>query len=112
MKKRYVFFAVMCILMGNFLNYCYALTPEQVIQLKKAGVSDETIQIMLKQERDAKETNPYDQMGVREIKDIDGNTVTIYSTGRSMKKDTKAYEDEQVDKAWKMLQHMIMDNRR
>jgi hypothetical protein len=26
---------------------CYALTPQQVIDLKKAGVSDKTIQMMI-----------------------------------------------------------------
>ena len=112
MIKRYIFFVVMYILTSNFLNHCYALTPDQVIQLKKAGISDETIQIMLQQERDAKEANPYDQMGVRDIKDREGNTVTIYSTGRSTKESARASEDEKVDKAWKMLQHMIIDNRR
>lgn len=112
MKKRHILFVVMYLMMSNFINYSYALTPEQVIQLKKAGVSDETIQIMLKQEKDAKEANPYDKMGVREVKDSDGNTVMIYSTGRSTTKDARTNEDEQVEKAWKMLQHMIIDNRR
>jgi exopolysaccharide biosynthesis predicted pyruvyltransferase EpsI len=112
MKKRYIFFLVMYIITSHFLNNCYALTPDQVIQLKKAGVSDETIHIMLQQERDAKEANPYDQMGVRDIKDREGNTITIYSTGRSTKESTGASEDEKVDKAWKMLQRMIIDNRR
>ena len=30
--------------------FCYALTPQQVIDLKKAGVSDQTIQMMIEQE--------------------------------------------------------------
>ena len=113
MISKYIFLtAAFFILLSNFLNYGYALTPDQVIQLRKAGVSDETIQMMLKQERDAKEANPYDQIGVREIKDKEGNSITIYSTGRSTKAGAGDPEEENVDKAWKMLQHMIIDNRK
>ena len=113
MISKYIFLtAAFFILLSNFLNYGYALTPDQVIQLRKAGVSDETIQMMLKQERDAKEANPYDQIGVREIKDKEGNSITIYSTGRSTKAGAGDPEEENVDKAWKMLQKMIIDKRK
>ncbi len=77
--------------------------------MRKAGVSDKTIQIMLQQEKDAKEANPYDQMGVREIRDKEGNVTTIYSTGRSTKDESSNSEDENVNKAWKMLQNMIIN---
>lgn len=80
--------------------------------MRKAGVSDKTIQMMVQQERDAKAANPYDQMGVREIKDKDGNVVTIYSTGSSTKEASRNSEDENVVKAWKMLQNMIIDKRK
>lgn len=33
-------------------HHALALTPEEVLQLKKAGVSEKTIQMMLEQERD------------------------------------------------------------
>lgn len=112
MIKKGVFIIVMYLLIGNCLNYCYALTPEQIIQLRKTGVSDKTIQIMLQQEKDAKEVNPYDQMGVREIKDKEGNVVTIYSTGRSTQGAPGDSENENVAKAWKMLQNMIIDKRK
>ena len=46
---------------------CYALTPQQVIDLKKEGVSDKTIQVMIEQEERAKD--PYATMGTKEIKD-------------------------------------------
>jgi len=98
--------------LSNFLNYSYALTTDQILRLRKAGVSDETIQMMLQQERDAKEANPYDQIGVREIKDKEGNGITIYSTGRSTKASTSDPEEENVDKARKILQNMIIDKRK
>ena len=110
--NKYSFLAAICFVIVSLSNYCYALTPEQVIQLKKAGVSDKTIQMMLQQEKDAREENPYDQMGVREIKDKAGNVITIYSTGRSTKSESRDSEDENTEKAWKMLQNMIIDKRK
>jgi hypothetical protein len=112
MIKKYVFISLIYIFVSSFLNHCYALTPDQIIKLKKAGVSDRTIQMMLQQEKEAKEANSYDQIGMREIKDKEGNVVTIYSTGRSAKEGAGDSDGEQVYKAWKMLQHMIIDNRK
>ena len=109
---KYVLLALLFIFMNIFLSPCYALTPDQIIKLKKAGVSDKTIQMMLEQERDARQENPSDQIGVREVKDKEGNVVTIYSTGRSTKESPGDTEDAKVEKAWKMLQNMIIDNRK
>lgn len=74
---------------------CYALTPQQVIDLKKAGVSDKTIQMMIEQEEKAKD--PYATMGTKEIKDKDGNTVIIYTTGKSTNTDDE--EAKKVENA-------------
>lgn len=85
------------------LPYSYAITPEQIIELKKAGVSDETIQIMLEQEKE----------GTRVINDGQGNVYIIYSTGKSVRKgraDIK--EEEKIERAWKMLENIIIDKRR
>ena len=86
-----------------------ALTPDQALALRKAGVSDRTIQLMIEQEREAKQ-NPYDTMGTREITDSEGNRTVIYSTGKS-DQTWEASEKEKVDKAWKMLQGIIIDGR-
>lgn len=86
----------------------FALTPQQVIDLKKAGVSDKTIQIMIKQEETK---DPYATMGTREVKDKDGNSVIIYTTGGNT---TSAADDEEkknVDRAWEMLRSIIIDKR-
>ena len=101
------------VLVGVFvLCNAYALTPDQIIRLKKAGVSDQTIQMMLQQEREARQENPADSIGVREVKDKDGNVVTVYSTGRpSREGSTGDAEDVKVDKAWKMLQNMIIEKK-
>jgi hypothetical protein len=89
------------ILLSAFSSF--ALTPKQVIDLKKAGVSDQTIQMMIRQEEAAKD--PYATMGTKEIKDKDGNVVTIYTTGKN---DSSADDEEtkNVDRAWEMLRNM------
>ncbi|MGO9137366.1 MAG: hypothetical protein ACLP9S_01430 [Syntrophales bacterium] len=109
--KKYVLFALLLIFMNSFSSPCHALTPDQIIKLKKAGVSDKTIQMMLEQERDAKQENPSDAIGVREVKDKDGNIVTVYSTGRPTKESPGDTEEAKVENAWKMLQNMVIDNR-
>lgn len=43
---------IICMILGLlWAGAAWGLTPEEVIKLKKAGVSDETIQMMLEQER-------------------------------------------------------------
>ncbi len=82
-----------------------ALTPEQVISLKKAGVSDATIQLMIQQEENARKA-PEDTIGRREVKDSQGNTVIIYSTGNPPGNDKRDEEKKKLENAWKMLQNM------
>ena len=91
----------------------FALTPEQVIALKKAGVGEETIRLMIQQEEHAQK-NPDEAMGRREIKDGQGNAVIIYSTGSSNRSSGSEKADEEkkkVDNSWKMLQNMMIDGR-
>lgn len=111
MKKNALFFSVwfMILIIGDI---SYALTTEQVLQLKKAGVSEETIQIMIRQEMERKETGPFESMGVREVTDKSGNIIQTYSTGSSCAGKTGCSEDENVEKAWKMLQNIIIDRRK
>ncbi len=109
-KPSYIM-AFIILVLGGFTGTAYSLTADEVRALKKAGVSDETIQIMLQQEREAKVRGPYDQMGVREIRDKEGNTYIVYSTGKPSGSDTSDAEKERVEKAWRMLQNIIIDRR-
>ena len=113
MKKR-VKIAVTMMIIALSVSWAQALTTEEVIKLKKAGVSDETIRTMIEQERAAKDQNPSDQIGVREVKDAEGNVSVNYSTGAPKPPSQGDSEQEKVEKAWKMLQNqnMIIDNRR
>jgi len=83
-----------------------ALTAQQVLELKKAGVSDQTIQMMIKQEENAQKT--IETIGVQEVKDKDGNTIIIYSTGGNTVDDE---EKQNVERAWEMLRNIIIDRR-
>lgn len=94
-----------------FAGIGYALTPEQIIALKKAGVEDQTIRMMIEQEREAAQRNPADQIGRTEIKDKDGNGVIIYSTGKSQQQAVDPEQDK-VERAWRMLQNMTIEPRR
>lgn len=104
MAKNLVFFMTIFVIITGLLTYSYALTPEQVIKLKKAGVSDETIRIMLQLE----EKSSFDYFGVREVKDEEGNVYIIYYTGRPSR---SRVADDDREKAWKMLQNIIIDRR-
>ena len=107
MKKTLIASAVfLCILL--LATSGFALTPQQVIDLKKAGVSEQTIQIMIKQE-EAKD--PYATIGTREVQDKDGNTVSIYTTDNSTISAADDEEKKNVDKAWQMLNNVIIDKR-
>ena len=107
-----IFIAVLVVLL--LAGSAFALTAEEVIKLKKAGVSDETIRLMIEQERTGGQTNPSDRIGVREVKDAEGNSSVVYSTGAPSASGQNESEQEKVDKAWKMLQNqnVIIDDRR
>jgi hypothetical protein len=104
--------AVMIIVL--LASWAWALTTDEVIKLKKAGVSEKTIQTMIEQERSGQQGNPADQIGTREVKDAEGNTSVIYSTGAPTAPTQNQSEQQKVEEAWKMLQNqnMIIDNRR
>ncbi len=95
-------------------HLAFSLTVGEVIKLKKAGVSDETIQLMIQQEMQREElSDPYKNTGVRKIKKPDGKRSTIYSTGKI--EDRRDYDEESErekrEKAWEMLNNIIIDTR-
>ncbi|MBI3303440.1 MAG: hypothetical protein HYZ72_15360, partial [Deltaproteobacteria bacterium] len=85
--SRAVFLVPIAVLVASL--FCgasaFALTPEEVLKLKAAGVSDETIQMMLQKELDDKVSSDTveqgyatEHMGTWKLKD--GRT--IHSTGK------------------------------
>jgi len=113
MKRLIRFTMKQCAVLSLFfsISNAWALTPEQVIALKNAGVSDQTIQLMIRQEQDAAQGNPADFSGRKEIKDRDGKTVINYSTGRTTG-NNRAREEKQTERAWEMLNNIIIDTRK
>lgn len=96
-------------LLGSEASVCRALTPEQVVALKRAGVEDQTIRMMMAQEAQAKGSP--EAMGVREIRDRDGNTVILYSSGAGTAEAARAEEARKAEKAWEMLRGIVVDQR-
>ena len=97
------------------LHYSYALTKEDILRLKSAGVEDQTIRLMIMQEREAqkrKDGQAVDILGTKEKKDSRGNSTVIYSTEKAPSPDAIDPEQKKLDEAWKMLQNIIIDHRR
>ena len=92
----------------------FSLTAEEVMKLKEAGVSEETIQLMIQQETNTnEESDPAKKMGVKKVTEPDGNSATVYSTGESKHRDDYEEESEREkrDKAWRMLENVVIDTR-
>ena len=93
-----------------FVQQALALTADQVMALKKAGISDQTIQLMIRQEMKARQNNE-NEAGMRDVKDKDGNVVTVYSAG-DYPESLDAEERQNVDRAWEILNRVIIDGRK
>ncbi len=99
----------MLVLLTALSQQGYCLTAEEIAYLKKAGVSDETIQLMIQQENEEKR---HSQTGVWETEDEMGNRSTLYHAGNDEKKrERERIEQEKVDRAWEMLRNLIIDAR-
>lgn len=98
------------LLAGGAAPSVYALTAAEALALKKAGVTDETIRLMIQQQKEGKRPADDAPMGKREIRDSKGDVSIEYSTGGS-RSQTGANAQQQADKAWEMLRHLIVDTR-
>jgi hypothetical protein len=85
------------------------LTAEEIAYLKKAGVSDKTIQLMIEQEN---RERLHSETGIWETEDESGNRSTIYNVGDEGESlERERIEQEKVDRAWEMLRNLIIDAR-
>ncbi|MDY7032597.1 MAG: hypothetical protein SVY10_11915 [Thermodesulfobacteriota bacterium] len=119
MRKIFISIAIFSIFF-LFDNNVKALTVDEIIKLKKAGVSDETIQMFIQMEqekkREEKESSHSNskKMGTWEVKNSDGKEVTIYTTGGEESRGEGSPEDkeeEKREKAWEMLKNILIDAR-
>ena len=84
----------------------WALTAEEVIRLKKAGVSDATIQKMLEQEKAG---------GSNKGPVSEGKDVITYKAGKNVKSDTqrnREHERWKEEKSMEALKGIIIDRRK
>jgi len=112
--KRFILAATTITLVLFLASSPCALTVEEVLQLKKEGVSDETIQLMIEQEMQRESlSDPDRNMGVRKVEEPDGRGSTIYSTGTADNRQDLGEESEweKRERAWEMLDNVIIDTR-
>jgi hypothetical protein len=103
---------VLVLLICGWASLVLALTPEEVLALKKAGVGDETIRMMMQQEKEAKVSAKDQTMGRQEVRNSRGEFSIEYSTGPKMPTGVRDAEQQKMDRAWEMLQHLIVDTRK
>ena len=85
------------------------LTTEEIAYLKKAGVSDDTIQLMIQQER---EQARHSRTGIWDVENEDGKRSTIYRVDDGdQASERRKIEQEKADRAWEMLRNLIIDAR-
>jgi hypothetical protein len=103
---------MVCCLWGFLPFATSALTTEEILLLKQNDVSEQTIQMMLQSEMQARRTDAAgDRAGVRTIIRPNGRPAIIYSTGGG-DHDTRVTEERlKEERAWEMLRHIIVDTR-
>ena len=91
-----------------------ALTVEEILLLKQNGVSEETVQMMLQSEIQARalQNRTVEQsMGIQTITRPGGRSAIVYSTGGGDQDAHGANERLKEQQAWEMLRHIIVDTR-
>lgn len=86
-----------------FVPGAAGLTTDEILLLKKNGVSDRTIELMLQREIEEKrraESSP---------KITDTKEATIYSTGQPSATPLTQQEQLNLDRAWKMLENLSVE---
>lgn len=90
----------------------YALTAQEIVLLKRHGVSETTIQMMLASEIAAHQAAAAgEDTTIRTIQRPGGGKAIVYSTGSQRHEAHQAEERRKEDRAWEMLRQIIVDNR-
>ena len=112
MKIRLVL--AICCLWWTVPGQLPALTVEEILLLKQNGVSEETIQMMLESEMQARsqlDSAAGQNMGIRTITRPGGQSAIVYSTGSGDSYAGDAEARLKEERAWDMLRHIIVDTR-
>ena len=99
----------------SFLLICFflmvvplhALTVEEIIRLKEAGVEDRTIQLLIEKDKEK-------GLGTAEIERPEGGRDKIhYSTTSPEEEITRSQEEkEKMERSWEMLKNILIDQRK
>jgi hypothetical protein len=79
------------------------LTTDEILLLKKNGVSEQTIQLMI--QSDMQNKNRADSS----IQITDTKSATTYSTGKSAAVPLTQEEQRNMERAWKMLENLSVE---
>jgi hypothetical protein len=89
-----------------------ALTAQEIILLKQHGVSEETIQMMLASENEARRAAAAGEpAGIRTIARPGGKKAIVYTTGTGHHAAHQEKERIKEAHAWEMLRQLIVDTR-
>ena len=81
----------------------WGLSSEEVVYLKQQGISDETIHIMI---HSALEKKKLDDTSIRITED---EKAKIWSTGKPFDASLSVQQQQDVERAWNMLDNMFID---
>jgi hypothetical protein len=95
-----------------FVGTLHALTVDEIIKLKQAGVEDRTIQLLIEQEKVKREATG--GLGVKETTRPDGGKDVTYFSVTTPEEERKVQQEEQekMEKALEILRNIIIDDRR
>lgn len=111
MKKHHFSWAFVFLFLCLISPPLHALTVEEIIRLKEAGVDDRTIQLLL--ERETMKKKDGQGIGVQEIERSDGSRDKTYYSVTTPEEEEKSRheEEEKLKKAYEILRNMIIDQR-
>jgi hypothetical protein len=91
-----------------------ALTVEELLKLKEAGVSDETIQLFLRLEMERLRQQGSSTMGQRVVTGPDGKkrVITYFIEDPKQVSRERLMRDEEDRRSWEMLRQLLIDARR
>jgi hypothetical protein len=95
-----------------FVGTLHALTVDEIIKLKQAGVEDRTIQLLIEKEKVKREGTS--GLGVKETTRPDGGKDVTYFSVTTPEEERKAQQEEQekMEKALEILRNIIINDRR
>jgi len=109
--KVFIFFTIIFSYFSLFIISLHALTSNEILRLKEAGVDDRTIQLLIELEKTQSERLM--GLGIKEIERPDGGKDRIHYSITSPEEELRIQEDERkkMEKAWEILRNIIIERK-